>query len=124
MGEQIFIPRSLPTFSGTAKNSTGTAHKAVSFQDVLQQNLDTFKDIRISAHAKKRLEQRNITLSQENLSKLTEAVNKAESKGAKDTLVLMDQIALVVNVKNKTVITAMAQENMNVFTQIDSAVIV
>ncbi|MGM9570620.1 MAG: TIGR02530 family flagellar biosynthesis protein [bacterium] len=124
MGEQIFIPSSLPVFSGTAKKSTSTNKKSVSFKDVLQQNLADFNDIKISAHAKKRLEQRNITLSQENMTKLTEAVNKAESKGAKDTLVLMDQIALVVNIKNKTVITAMGQENMNVFTQIDSAVIV
>ena len=124
MGEQIFIPGSLPVFSGTAKKSTRANQKSVSFKDVLQQNLADFKDIKISAHAKKRLEQRNITLSQENMTKLTKAVNKAESKGAKDTLVLMDQIALVVNIKNKTVITAMGQENMNVFTQIDSAVIV
>ena len=124
MGEQIFIPGSLPVFSGTAKNSTRANQRSVSFKDVLQQNLADFNDIKISAHAKKRLEQRNITLSQENMTKLTEAVNKAESKGAKDTLVLMDQIALVVNIKNKTVITAMGQENMNVFTQIDSAVIV
>lgn len=123
MGEQIFIPQSLPVFSGTAKKNTNVKN-GVSFKDVLQQNLDDFNNIKISAHAKKRLEQRNITLSQENMTKLTEAVNKAESKGAKDTLVLMDQIALVVNIKNKTVITAMGQENMNVFTQIDSAVIV
>ena len=52
----------------------------------------------------------------ENMIKMTETVNKAESKGVKGTLVLMAQIALVVNIKNKTVITAMEQENMNVFT--------
>ena len=57
---------------------------------------------------------------------LKDAVNKVEAKGAKESLILMDQMALVVSVKNRTVITAVDSNSMkdNVFTNIDSAVIV
>ena len=57
---------------------------------------------------------------------LKDAVNKAEAKGAKESLILMDQLALVVSVKNRTVITAVDGASLkdNVFTNIDSAVIV
>ncbi|HEX3047301.1 MAG TPA: flagellar biosynthesis protein, partial [Bacillota bacterium] len=57
---------------------------------------------------------------------LRDAVNKAEAKGARESLILMDQMALVVSIKNRTVITAVDNESLkdNVFTNIDSAVIV
>jgi flagellar operon protein len=57
---------------------------------------------------------------------MKEAVAKAESKGVKDTLVLMDDLAFVVNIRNKTVITAVNSNELkeNVFTNIDGAVIV
>jgi len=52
------------------------------------------------------------------------AVDKADAKGVKDTLIVMDRIAFVVNVKNRTVITALNSSEMkeNVFTNIDGAV--
>ena len=61
-----------------------------------------------------------------NLVRLNEAVKKAESKGVKDTLVLMDQMAFIVSVNNSTVVTAMSGSDIqgNVFTQIDGAVVV
>jgi flagellar operon protein len=79
-----------------------------------------------------RLQMRNITLSPEDMDKLRGAVDRAEAKGAREALILMSRpspdqdLALVVSVKNRTVITAMDGENLkdNVFTNIDSAVVV
>lgn len=53
-------------------------------------------------------------------------VEKAAAKGAKESLVLVDNAALVVSIKNRTVITAVDKDSLkdNVFTNIDSAVVV
>jgi flagellar operon protein len=81
--------------------------------------------IRWSAHATARLAQRGIELSPQQHARLEMAVDKAAAKGAKDSLVLLDDNALVVSAQNRTVITAlgMHQAKENVFTNIDSAVI-
>ena len=98
---------------------------ALPFQQVLAQELT---GVKFSQHALQRLQTRSIQLGQADLLKLNDAVKKAEQKGAKESLVLMSQndLALVVSVKNKTVITAMDGKSIkdNVFTNIDSAVIV
>lgn len=81
--------------------------------------------VKWSAHAAARLHQRGISLAESQLVRLETAVEKAAAKGSRDALVLMDGTALVVSVKNRTVITAVgqAQARDNVFTNIDSAVI-
>jgi flagellar operon protein len=81
--------------------------------------------LRFSAHAAARLKQRGIELSEGQHARLENAVNKAALKGSRDALVLLDDTAMVVSVKNKTVITAlgMQQAKENVFTNIDSAVV-
>lgn len=81
--------------------------------------------IQWSAHALARLRQRGIELDVGQHLRLETAVDKAAAKGAKDALVLLDDTAMVVSVKNRTVITAlgMHQAKENVFTNIDSAVI-
>lgn len=80
--------------------------------------------VKFSKHAQQRLESRDITLSENEMSRINTAIEKAEAKGAKDSLVMMDDTAFVVNIPNKTVITAMslAGSNENVFTNIDSVV--
>ena len=90
------------------------------FAGVLQDQL------KVSGHAKTRLESRNIQLGQAEWDRVLEGVNRAAAKGAKESLVMIDNVALVVSVKNRTVITAVDQANLkeNVFTNIDSAVIV
>mgnify|MGYP004001744099 CR=1 FL=1 len=103
---------------------------SASFTDILQQ-LQKNQKLHFSAHAQSRLQDRDIQLTPESLDKLNDAVNRAADKGARDALVLMpgaasgDDLALVVSVANRTVITAMDGEqlNDNVFTNIDSAVI-
>ncbi len=91
------------------------------FQDVFRKELDKLK---FSNHASRRLESRNIELSENELLKLNEAIGKAESKGAKDSLVMMNDTAFIVNVPNRTVVTAMpvGGGEENVFTNIDSVV--
>lgn len=85
----------------------------------------TSGDLRFSAHAQTRLSSRSIALSEAQMGRLTGAVQRAQTKGAKDALVLLDDLALVVSVKNKTVVTVVDKDNLkqNVFTNIDSAVI-
>lgn len=81
--------------------------------------------VRFSNHAQKRLETRDIQLSPENVSRLSEAIDKAEKRGGKSSLVLVDDLAFVVNVRERLVVTAMdaSQRGEGVFTQIDSVVI-
>ena len=95
--------------------------------DVRSQDLDQVKSpLKFSAHATQRLKDRKIALDSAMMSKVSEAVDKAEAKGVEDTLVLTPEAALIVSVKNRTVITAMDRSSLNgnVFTQIDGAVIV
>lgn len=82
--------------------------------------------LKFSAHASQRLRERKIELDQVTMGKVNDAIDKADAKGIDDTLVLTKDAALIVNVKNRTVITAMdrAQMTGNVFTNIDGAVIV
>src|SRR5690606_9272855 len=106
-----------------------------SFEEVLKQNLPNplqdglntaqTQKLKFSNHAIERIKSRGIQMGPEQLQKLEQAVEKAESKGAKETLVLMGSSALIVNIKNKTVVTALDQNMMkeNVFTNIDSTVI-
>ncbi|GBD88081.1 hypothetical protein BMS3Abin03_02015 [bacterium BMS3Abin03] len=92
-----------------------------SFDIIFQKELTKLK---FSGHAMKRLEARNIKLSENELSKIEIALQRAETKGAKDSLVIMDDKAFIINVPNKTVITAMnvSEESENIFTNIDSVV--
>ena len=96
------------------------------FESILNQKLDEKSEIKFSKHAELRLQSRNISLTQAQKDKMKEAVARAESKGVKDSLVLMDNLAFVVNVRSRTVITAANSNELkeNVFTNIDGAVIV
>ncbi|MGD8399913.1 MAG: TIGR02530 family flagellar biosynthesis protein [Bacillota bacterium] len=130
MSEQFFvrppqIGQTLPATCPRAKpGATGKA--GVSFDAVLQNQLTAAHELKFSAHALKRLESRQIALNDRDLELLQDAVNRAEAKGAKEALIIMDQLALVVSVKNRTVITAMDDRSLrnSIFTNIDSAVIV
>lgn len=85
---------------------------------------EELEKIKFSNHAMKRLESRNIQLSETELGKIQDAVSKAELKGSKDSLIMMDKTAFIVNIPNKTVVTAIevANSNESVFTNIDSVV--
>jgi flagellar operon protein len=112
---------------GGAKAPAGGAAKAkqaggADFASVLK---STVEDVRFSAHAKSRLVSRNISMTPEVMEKLSKAVSGAGSKGANNSLVLLSDLAFIVNIPSRTVITAMDGESIrdNVFTNIDSTVI-
>lgn len=82
-------------------------------------------EIAFSAHASERLARRGIRMSDADRARISDAVRAVEGKGGKDSLVLLGNVALIVNVPNRTVVTAIGPEarGERVFTNIDSAVI-
>lgn len=94
-----------------------------SFDAVLRETLR--HRVRFSAHAQDRLRAREITLTPDAAQRLERAVSAAEAKAARDALVLLDGLGLVVNVPNRVVVTALDPDatTETVITNIDSAVI-
>ena len=82
-------------------------------------------EVKFSNHAIDRMVNRGIQFTKADLTKLNEAVDRAGAKGSRDSLILMNDSALIVSVKNKTVVTVMdrAQLKENVFTNIDSTIV-
>lgn len=95
-----------------------------SFKDILGDKIKGKEKLSFSKHAKKRLNSRSIPFSKAELAKLNTGVEKARNKGARDSLVMVNDVAYIVSVENNTVVTAVDEESMddNVFTNIDSAV--
>lgn len=83
-------------------------------------------DFKISAHAQHRISQRGITMNPQEQESIQAAFEQLEAKGARDALLLRSDAAFVVNVPNRTVVTAISQNEMQarVFTKIDSAMLV
>jgi flagellar operon protein len=94
------------------------------FESLLRGRLDELSGVKFSKHALDRMTERGISLSSRQIDRLNAAVEKAERKGLKESLVMVDDLALVVSVKNKTVITVTDRDGLrdNVFTNIDGAV--
>lgn len=87
---------------------------------------EAVKELKFSKHATDRLATRDINLDDSQLNRLQEGVAKAGMKGIKESLMIMDKLAFIVNVPSKTVVTALDSNlsNEQVFTNIDGAVIV
>lgn len=96
------------------------------FAGALQAEVLKQSPVKMSAHATKRLAERNVEFSASDQARLETAVDRIESKGADKSLVLMDDLALLVSAKNRVVITALDATSAKdgVFTNIDSAVII
>lgn len=94
-----------------------------SFEEVLSQIGK--KELKFSKHALDRIKSRNIELSQQDLTQISEAVDRAGAKGVKEALILMNNNVFIASVKSKTIITATSEDQLkdNVFTNIDGAVI-
>lgn len=88
------------------------------------ETLSEVQNVRFSNHAQKRLEYRNINLTEDGMTRLANAVDKAEKRGGKESLVMVDDMAFIVNVRDRLVVTALDSKNRGegVFTQIDSVV--
>ncbi len=104
------------------------SESGISFEEILKQKQEVAgsSELKFSKHASARLNDRNINLSQEQNERLENGVIKASEKGINESLVILDSLAFIVNVPNRTVVTAIDQNesNDNIFTNIDGAVIV
>lgn len=102
----------------------------MSFEEILHkqhaQGTPAVEAVRFSKHAANRLSDRKIELTDDQLERLNDGTKKAGAKGIRDSLVLVDQLAFIVNTKSNTVITAMDQTEAdeNIYTNIDGAVII
>ncbi|MFX3632920.1 MAG: TIGR02530 family flagellar biosynthesis protein [Candidatus Pristimantibacillus sp.] len=124
MSETVKIGHLFPVKSAmlqTAKNTSAKGQPSNDFKELLDA-----KVLKFSHHAEVRMQQRGIQLQPDSITKIMNAVEEAESKGAVDSLIVFRDIAMIVNVPTRTVVTALDGKQMqsNVFTQIDSAVIV
>lgn len=98
-----------------------------SFQEILESSrTKKAGEMRFSKHAAGRMADRNIELTEGQMDRLKEGAQKAGAKGIKESLVIVDQLAFIVNIPNNTVVTAMNRQDAaeNVFTNIDGAVII
>lgn len=102
-----------------------SSNESVSFNDILRKQQESTETgtLKFSKHANERLASRNIDLSDTQLERLETGAKKAQAKGINESLVLVDNIAFIVNVKNNTVVTAVNDSDDKIFTNIDGAVI-
>ena len=110
-----------------SNNISKSNNVGMSFQEILEHKIIPQNEkLKFSKHASSRLETRNIELTNEQVERLNEAAARAGEKGIKESLVLMDSLAFIVNIPNNTVVTAMdgQQTNEQIFTNIDGAIIV
>lgn len=125
MTGKVFFPQPEPIRPVTPQKPAVPAGSTgrTGFDKILAERMSAVK---FSSHAEQRLRSRNIELGAQELQKLQDAVGKARQKGARESLILMDSVALVVSIKNNTVITVVDGEHIkdNVFTNIDSTVVV
>jgi flagellar operon protein len=121
----FLIPQPIQPHSESTKAHAPTVKDKQLFNEILQSQLTSLGDVKFSRHAQERILQRKINLKHNHLLRLQDAVKKAQVKGARESLVLLDDLAFVVSVKNNTVITAVDGNSRkgNVFTNIDSAII-
>lgn len=115
-------------FSQQKTAKAGQAESTADFRKILKQKSDmaSMEGLKFSKHAGARLNDRNIQLTQEQMQRLQEGTKKANEKGIKESLMIMDNMAFIVNIKNQVVVTAMdsSANTDNIFTNIDGAVIV
>lgn len=127
MIDNIFFPQPIqtPTRQTPTKPQERAAGNDSPFARVLENKLPN-QAVRFSQHAQERLKARGINLTETDMKKLAGAVDSVAKKGGRESLVMLGDAAFVVSVKNRTVVTAMDRAHMqgNVFTNIDSAVIV
>lgn len=110
-------------FNQAQEKQKEPVQKSESFANILQGKVN--QELKFSKHANERLENRSIALSEDQLNRLNKGIGQARGKQIQESLVMMDNLAFIVNVKNNVVVTAMEQgESGQVFTNIDGAVIV
>lgn len=119
VGGQNLKQQQGPSFKDTLESLQGPTAKSP------LQNANAADGVKFSNHAVERMQTRGISFNKADMERLNEAVSRAASKGSNNTLVLMNESAMIVSVKNKTVVTVMDKNALkeNVFTNIDSTIV-
>ncbi|AEG59519.1 TIGR02530 family flagellar biosynthesis protein [Desulforamulus ruminis] len=115
------------TAQAVPPRNTGLKNSRLSFEEMLQREVHQQpQPVKLSAHAEKRLAERNISLTEADFSKINKAVQQAATKGSRDSLLIYGDLTLVASITNRTVVTAVDRGSMSehVFTNIDSAVFI
>ena len=115
------------TSGASAPRQPGVSRQAppsTSFQDTLRACLGREPRVQFSDHAASRLQRRQIQLNDLDVTKLENAVSQAERKGGKESLILLNDLAFIVSIRDRTIVTALdtTTDQPKVFTNIDSVV--
>lgn len=112
------------TANDTAKKMAYQSY-GMNFEAMLKEQFDKTKSLQFSKHAKERVEQRGIEVTNTLMDSLNDAVARAKLKGAKDIVIIGEKEAFIVNIPNNVIVTTISEKEMkeNIFTNIDSAVI-
>ena len=105
------------------KKTKHSSESDLSFREILSSTSSAVTGLKFSKHANARLATRNINLSDQQMERLENGTTKAREKGIQESLIMVDDLAFIVNVKNNTVITAVGDSTDSIFTNIDGAVI-
>jgi len=122
---QVAASNQINSNNDTKKRIEGSTKRAT-FESLLNEQIKKESGVKLSSHAQQRLEQRNISLDNEDYKIINKAIQNAEAKGSRELLLLYNNTAFITNVKNNTIITAVdtKEASDNIFTNIDSAVII
>ena len=123
-GSQFSIEQLTGGYLKTKQPVTVEQTEALSFEQILSDKRES--NVTFSKHANERLSHRNIELDASQMKRLNDGIEQARNKNINESLVMLDDLAFIVNVKNNTVVTALDQgsEEAHVFTNIDGAVII
>lgn len=108
------------------KEKVGKSKANVNFKDIFHQEINKQESFTMSKHALDRLSSRNIKFNENDMKAINQGINKAEEKGAKNSVIFYKDVAFVTSITNRTVITAVDKDSAkdNVFTNIDSVVLI
>lgn len=95
------------------------------FKKVLDEATKKGKDsINISGHARQRMIDRGISLQEQDMKLISQGMDKLEEKGANESLMLYKDMAFIASAQNRTIITAMSNNEMEIVTNIDSTILI
>ena len=114
----------IPANNDVKKSSGNTSKNNIDFQRLLQDTISKQSEIKLSSHAEQRMQERNIVLEEKDMDALKGAIDQLEQKGARESLLIYKDYAFIASVRNRTIITSMDSTELDVVTNIDSAIIV
>ena len=115
-------PRGSPE---TAAPKSGSGSFAEALRRARDFGLETQDQPKVSLHAQQRMQQRDISLTEEQQQQIGAAMQELSAKGANDAVLIRSDAAFVVNVPSRTIVTAVGSQELNdrIFTKIDSAML-